>query len=69
LVPFVGTAVVGAALAVWGVVVWGEGEAGWRAVGGALYFFGTFLVTMRCNVPLNDTLAAVVPEEKRAVAV
>ena len=25
LVPFVGTAVVGAALAVWGVVVWGGG--------------------------------------------
>ena len=67
LIPFVGTAVVGASLAVWGVVVWGGGEAGWRAVGGALYVFGTFLVTMRCNVPLNDALAAVAPEEEHCV--
>src|SRR5687768_13749063 len=36
LVPFLGTAVAGVALAVWGVVAWGEGEAGWRAVGGGL---------------------------------
>jgi uncharacterized membrane protein len=69
LVPFVGTAVAGAALAGWGVVVWGEGEARWRAVGGALYVVGTFLVTIRFNVPLNDALAAVAPEEERAVAV
>jgi len=36
------------------------------AIGGALYLIGTLLVTVFCNVPRNDALAAVVPDAPHA---
>jgi len=59
---FVGTAVVCALLAVTALFRWQEPGALFLLVGALLYFVGTFLVTMVFNVPLNDALAAVVPD-------
>jgi len=44
-----------------GVVRWTRPGAAFLLVGGAMYLVGTFFVTMRCNVPLNNSLAAVAP--------
>ena len=38
-----------------------EPGAIWRLVGGVLFVVGAFLVTVVCNVPLNDALAKVDP--------
>jgi uncharacterized membrane protein len=40
---------------------WQKLGAAYPLVGGLLYLVGTILVTMMCNVPLNDKLAAVDP--------
>jgi uncharacterized membrane protein len=42
---------------------WTRPGSGFGALGGALYFVGTFLVTMRGNVPLNESLAEVEPSD------
>lgn len=52
------------ALAVIGALAWGEAGASAMAVGGALYFTGMFLVTLACNVPLNNALAAADPDSE-----
>jgi uncharacterized membrane protein len=36
-------------------------RSGWLAAGGLLYVFGTFLVTVAFNVPLNNALARIDP--------
>ena len=59
---FLGTAAICAAALVLAVVHAGPGAA-WQAVGAALYLAGTFFVTMRCNVPLNDALARLQPDD------
>ena len=41
---------------------WAEPGAFDLLVGSLLYLVGSILVTMICNVPLNDRLAAVKPE-------
>jgi uncharacterized membrane protein len=40
----------------------GAAGAGYVLAGAALYVFGTFVVTMRCNVPRNNALARVDPD-------
>ncbi|MDP5281046.1 DUF1772 domain-containing protein, partial [Sphingomonas sp. DG1-23] len=46
----------GLALAVIGVLTWGETGATAMLAGGAIYVIGMFGVTMACNVPLNNAL-------------
>jgi uncharacterized membrane protein len=55
---FLGTSLASLALAVLGAVRWSEPAAWMLVVGGLLYFFGMFVVTMVFNVPLNNALAA-----------
>jgi uncharacterized membrane protein len=39
------------------LVQWGEPSAPFAAAGSVLYIVGSIVVTMLCNVPLNNTLA------------
>jgi len=61
LAAFLGTAVTCLAVAVLSVLRWHEPGAVYRLSGSVLYLVGTFGVTMVCNVPRNDALAAVDP--------
>jgi uncharacterized membrane protein len=63
---FFGTAVGCLALAITSFVRWQKPGAGYLLVGGLLYLIGTILVTIACNVPLNDALAAVDPSSADA---
>lgn len=69
LAPFFGTALLCLALAVVGLLEWGEPEALYLLLGGLLYPVGTIGVTMVCNVPRNNALAAVAPESPEGTAV
>jgi uncharacterized membrane protein len=53
---FLGTTLAGVALAVTGMVKWGEPGAAAMFAGGAIYGIGMFGVTMAFNVPLNNAL-------------
>jgi uncharacterized membrane protein len=63
---FFGTAVCCLALAISSFVRWQKPGAGYLLVGSLLYLIGTILVTIACNVPLNDALAAVDPSSADA---
>jgi uncharacterized membrane protein len=58
-----GTAAACLALAVWAVISWGERYAALVLAGGVLYLIGTIGVTIVCNVPLNNRLATVRPQD------
>ena len=58
---FLGTAAACALLAVSSLLRWHKPGASYLLAGGLLYLAGTFLVTIVCNVPRNDALAAVDP--------
>jgi len=58
---FFGTALCCLALAIISCIRWQRPGAGYLLVGSLLYVVGTILVTIVCNVPLNDSLAAVDP--------
>lgn len=60
---FLGTAAASGIAIAAGWMRWGEPGAAFLLAGGALYLFGTFLVTMLFNVPLNNSLAAVTPAD------
>lgn len=55
---FFGTAVCCLALSITSFVRWQTPGAGYLLAGSLLYLVGTILVTIACNVPLNDALAA-----------
>ena len=59
---FFGTAALCFLLALAGLIRWPESNAIYLIVGALLYLAGTILVTMVCNVPLNNKLARVKPE-------
>jgi uncharacterized membrane protein len=59
---FIGTALLSAVMALLVLTGWSGPLPHWFFVGALLYVFGTFLVTARRNVPLNDQLEKVVPE-------
>ncbi len=59
LTPFLGMAVLSVLLSIAAVLRGHDPGAGYVVAGGLLYFLGTFLVTMRFNVPRNNALAAV----------
>jgi uncharacterized membrane protein len=63
---FLGTAVVCVAAVVVACMSWWKPGAAYAVAGAALYLVGTFLMTMVCNVPLNNSLAAVVPSDPDA---
>jgi uncharacterized membrane protein len=66
LVPFVGTAILCAFMVLMAFLRWPDPRAAWWLAGGVLYAVGTFLVTMVCNVPRNDAVAAVSPASEEA---
>jgi uncharacterized membrane protein len=63
---FIGTAVLGLAQAALAVVTWDPARSPWLVAGGLLYGLGCFGVTMACNVPRNDRLAALAPASAEA---
>jgi uncharacterized membrane protein len=63
---FFGTAACCLALAMSSFVRWQKPGTGYLLVGSLLYLIGTILVTIACNVPLNDALAAVDPSSADA---
>jgi len=63
---FFGTAVCCLALAITSLFRWQKPGGGYLLVGSLLYLIGTILVTIACNVPLNDALAAVDPSSAAA---
>ncbi len=66
---FMGTAVLCLALALSAIMRWSEPGAAYLLAGSALYVIGTFVVTIALNVPLNDELAAVNPQNGNAAGV
>lgn len=66
---FLGTGAVCAVAVVSSVWVWGRPGAVYRLVGGTLYLAGSVLVTRVFNVPRNDALASVAPQDARAADV
>ncbi len=58
---FMGSALLGVVLAIAAVVGWSPRSL-YLIAGGVLYVGGCFLVTMLCNIPLNNALAAVAPD-------
>lgn len=63
---FLGTAVLSLGAVALAGTRWGEVEAGLFATAGALYFVGTFLVTIGGNVPLNNALEKLDPSGTHA---
>jgi uncharacterized membrane protein len=59
---FIGTAAMCALLVAAALFTWHQSGAVLLLAGALLYFVGTFLVTMKFNVPLNNALAAVAPD-------
>ena len=57
-----GTAVACVGLGAWATISWSEGPSALVLAGGALYLVGTIGVTIACNVPLNNRLAALHPQ-------
>jgi uncharacterized membrane protein len=58
-----GTAAACLGLIAWAVISWGDRSAALVLVGGALYLVGTIGVTIARNVPLNDRLARLHPQD------
>jgi uncharacterized membrane protein len=58
---FLGTAVGSVALVISSLLGWEKPGAALVLAGGVLYLVGTLLVTIACNVPRNDALAALDP--------
>jgi uncharacterized membrane protein len=61
MAAFLGTAAACAALAVGSLMSWGTPGTEYLLAGSLLYFFGTFVMTIAFNVPLNNALAKVNP--------
>ena len=59
---FLGTAALAVAAMASVVVRWGSTSASWLLAGGILYFAGSFVVTIRGNVPMNEALARMDPQ-------
>lgn len=59
---FWGTAAACIFLTISSLLKWHQPGAVYLLLGSLLYFVGTFLVTVLCNVPLNDALAIAKPD-------
>ncbi|MCB1123372.1 MAG: DUF1772 domain-containing protein [Verrucomicrobiae bacterium] len=60
---FLGTAVLSAVIVLLSLGVWSESLSHWFFVGALQYVIGTFLVTVFGNVPLNNRLESILPED------
>lgn len=58
---FFGTALISVAALIVAAGRWGEGSSAWLLAGALLYLIGTILVTMRFNVPRNESLKRLTP--------
>jgi uncharacterized membrane protein len=65
---FFGTAAVCIILAVLALFTWNASRALYLLAGSLLYLAGSIFVTIACNVPLNDALAAVNPHSAEGAA-
>ncbi len=65
---FLGTAVLCVALAAVSLILWHRQGSAYQLAGAVLYFVGTYLVTMRFNVPRNNALAGASPESADSAA-
>jgi uncharacterized membrane protein len=65
---FFGTAAVCMVLAVLALFTWSASRALYLLAGSLLYLAGSIVVTIACNVPLNDALAAVNPYSAEGAA-
>ena len=63
---FLGTAVLSAAMIVLALLNWSDPRAVKLLAGGLLYLIGAIGVTLACNVPLNNALAAATPDSAEA---
>ena len=66
---FLGSSLSSLALVAIGFAQPGEPGAAAMAAGGGLYFLGMFVVTVVCNVPLNNALAATDPASEEEARV
>lgn len=66
---FFATALASAALAFFAILRWDDPRAAYWLAGAFLYVIGTFVLTIVCNVPLNDELAAVDPANTQGAGV
>jgi len=69
MAAFLGTAAACVVLAILSLFTWNKPGAAYLLAGSLLYVAGTFLVTMACNVPLNDALAVVKPDGAEGASV
>jgi uncharacterized membrane protein len=65
---FFGTAAASVLLAVAALAGWGAPGRVWLLAGAILYLGGNLLVTIVCNVPLNNALAVAAPESPTGTA-
>ena len=65
---FMGTALASAACVVVSLLRWSSPDAIPLLTGGVLYILGTFLVTLRLNVPLNNALERLTPDDPDAAS-
>lgn len=66
---FFATAIASAGLALFAILQWSDPRAPWWLAGACLYVVFTFGLTIVCNVPLNDQLAAVEPTSPQGAGV
>ena len=66
---FVGTALVCVFAMIAALLTWHDHQSVCMLVGGVLYLAGTFLVTIAFNVPLNNELAVVTPQDNEGANV
>ncbi len=66
---FFATAIASAILALVAILRWDDPRAIYWLAGAILYVIGTFVLTIVCNVPLNDELAAVDPASTQGASV
>jgi uncharacterized membrane protein len=65
---FLGTGAVSAALVVIALLMRPYPGIGWLIAGAAIYIAGSIVLTMLCNVPRNNALAALEPESAEGAA-
>ena len=63
---FFGTAIVCVLALISSLLRWHEADAVYLLVGGAFYLIGTFLVTVVFNVPRNEALKSITPNDPSA---
>lgn len=68
LTVFMGTGVICLALAAGSYFWWDQAGAKFALLASLIYLVGCFGVTVACNVPLNDALAAVTPGTPEAAS-